>query len=105
MSLAWLVTVLVCLVFPTPNGVDSQATARAVIRRAIAAEGGEQRLAQPVATHSRCKGKVLFLGNTDFVGETWTQRGTQVRQLLEIDAQGMRRVVLVLNGLRWLGVL
>ncbi len=94
MNPAWLSLLLVCLHPPA----DSQAVARAIIIRAIVAEGGEARLSQQVATHSLCKGRVFFLGDVAFTGETWTQKHDQVRQLLRIDAPRMRHIVLVLNG-------
>lgn len=98
MSTAGLLWVLVGPLLGHVAPADSQVAARAIIVRAIAAQGGEQRLAFPVATHSRCKGTMSFLGNVTFSGETWSQEGNQVRQLLTINGPQIRRVLLILNG-------
>jgi hypothetical protein len=77
-----------------------EAASRALIDRAIAAHGGEARLAKIVAVTAKLKGTFHGLGaGVTFTGEMAAQTPDKLKIVIEADAQGQKiRLISVLNG-------
>jgi hypothetical protein len=72
---------------------------RDVVARAVKALGGEEKLAQEAAVHSRIKGTIAQLGGTSFTGEVWAQGSGQFKNLLSVEAGGQKiALIQVLHG-------
>jgi hypothetical protein len=80
--------------------VRAQDDARAIVAKAVAAHGGEEKLGRLRADHVRVKG-TLFQDDKEFpfLGETIVQLPSQFKNVMELKVMGQnRKVVQVLNG-------
>jgi hypothetical protein len=77
----------------------AQEEPRAVIKRAIDAQGGEARLARPKASQIKIQGLISNIEGATFTGEGWQQIPGQIRLILRMDVNGTKREVIhVRNG-------
>jgi hypothetical protein len=63
---------------------------RAIVARAVQAEGGEEKLSQDAAVHSRIKGKISQLDGAGFTGEVWTQAHDQFKNVIRVEGGGQK---------------
>jgi hypothetical protein len=90
----------VALAAGAPARADDQARAREILDQAIQATGGQDRLGKNKAVTWKGRGKVQFGGQAfEFTGEWWVQPPRQMKNQLEIDANGTTiSLVTVVNG-------
>jgi hypothetical protein len=94
---AFLALVLVLVAATTR--ADESTTPRALVEKAIEAQGGRDKLAKFPAMKSRFRGKIHIDGEkSDFTGEMIMQGADQRKLSIEIEAGGAKvRIVQVLN--------
>jgi hypothetical protein len=92
--------VAVGLLFAASARADDQATARAVVEKAVKARGGEEKLAKHQANAWKGKGKFYGLGEgIEFTGEWQIQPPGAHRADIDIDVNGMKfRMTRCING-------
>jgi hypothetical protein len=94
----WLVLALLGV----PPCAQAQATARAVIEKAVQAHGGAEQLAKLKALRIKSKGTAALLPGSDpiaFAGETTAQMPGQIKNVMEFEVQGEKHtLVQVIDG-------
>jgi hypothetical protein len=95
LSPAWAAGLLL-VAAPAP----AQESPRAVVARAVAAHGGQERLARVRADKVRVRGKVSVNGrDTDFTAEVTVQLPSQFKNVMQFNLDGKEHtLVQVLNG-------
>lgn len=77
------------------SGADvAQDQARALIEKAVNAQGGLEALTQPAASHSKIRG--VFFGSTEFSGESHSGGAGKMRLTMHFKEQGSR--LIIING-------
>src|SRR5712692_6650846 len=87
-----LVPLLLLLVLAGfPPGARSEDEARAIITKAIAAQGGEEQLAREAATTSKVKGTMQVGGDgLPFTVDLFSQPGGQTKFTLRVELGGSK---------------
>jgi hypothetical protein len=93
---AWAAGLLLALAAPAPAREEP----RAVVERAVAAHGGQDRLARVRADKVKVRGKFFVGGReTEFTAETTVQLPAQFKNVMHFTADGKEHtLVQVLNG-------
>lgn len=93
-----MATVLLAGMCLTP-AASSQEEARALVRKAVEAVGGEEKLSQVKAVHSQVKGVLTELEGAAFTGEIYKQGPERLKFLLYTELSGNAlSLVTVVNG-------
>jgi len=90
---------IACLLLTATARAAAPAPARAIVEKAIQAEGGREKLARELGVHAKLRGTIHFLNGAAFTTDLYTYKQGQMKQVAEYDLQGTKRVLtLVLNG-------
>src|SRR5881398_1576564 len=93
------VSLLPCLLLGPARPAAAQDEARAVIDKAVAALGGEARLARYKARQNKTRGRLHFLGGAPFAQEVFYQSPGQIKEVLHAEANGKQTtIVTALDG-------
>jgi hypothetical protein len=92
------ITVLVVGLASAPAAPAQNSDARAIIEKAVQAQGGTEKLTRADAVHRKIKG-VFVSDNFKFTGETWSDKDNRLKILLRGDDDGNPELrLLVQNG-------
>jgi hypothetical protein len=87
-------TLVLCLSLGIIGFAGAQEEPRAVIKRAIDAQGGQARLARPKASQIKIQGVVSNLEGATFTGEGWQQFPGRIRLAVRLEMNGTKREII-----------
>jgi hypothetical protein len=97
----WLLTLPVCASLIAARPAPAQDEARALLERAIKAQGGADKLSKLRTSRTRSRGKIELAGGIEFTQELTVQMPDKLREVTESDVNGMQvKTVTVVNGAR-----
>lgn len=93
---AWLV---IGLLLGLAQSVPAQGEPRAIIDKAIKAQGGEDKIAKCKAVQTKAKGRLEIMGGLPFTSEDTAQLSGQMKEITDVEVNGKKiTIITVFNG-------
>ncbi len=94
-----MIAILIGGLLLAPGARAADDDAKAIITKAIKAQGGEEAQAKYKAGQTKAKGKVEILGGIDFTQESAFMLPDKLKETVEMEVMGQKlRVVSIING-------